>query len=126
MRLLWGAVLALALTAGFLSLSLSASHTRYRTGAVADLQNLTLSLERYLFARLRAADLEGRVIYGPGVNPAKVLSIAERGFFKKALTTTSLVIGLPLRSRISHRWVLPLAKDEQVTRSTMPPGTCCR
>jgi len=155
-RLVWAAVVALALIAGFLAQSLAASHARYRVGAVADLQNLTLSLERYLFARFQAADLvlqsasqgyrllsaqsplptgefsalltdlsqrlpelpdirasdrEGRVVFGSGIDPAKPPNNADRGFFQEALTTPRLVIGLPLRSRVSQRWVLPLARQ---------------
>jgi len=152
-----GAVLFLTAAGAFLAIALSASHQRYMAAADDDLQNLTLNLERYLFARLqstdvvlqsaaqaytdlsgepdvrqarftaalmnlqqwlptasalRATDGEGRVIHGLGLNPsAEPLSVAERQFFREARDRDDLVIGLPLRSRVSERWVLPLARS---------------
>ena len=140
----------------FLAYSLKASHDRYRTGADEDLQNLTINLDRYFFARIQSADLvlqaaaqdfalldargpvghdqftgllmalqkqlpdapairatspEGFTIYGAGADPAHPYSVAQRRFFQQAQTTTDLVIGLPLKSRISKRWVLPVARQ---------------
>jgi len=60
---------------------------------------------------MRAADLAGRVRYGRWVNHQQVLSVAQRRFFKEALEGPGLVIGLPLKSRISQRWVMPLARQ---------------
>jgi signal transduction histidine kinase/ActR/RegA family two-component response regulator len=40
-----------------------------------------------------------------------VLSVAQRRFFKEAVEGPGLVIGLPLKSRISQRWVMPLARQ---------------
>jgi len=155
-RQLLGAVLVLAAVAGLLSATLAASHERYLTSAAANLSNLTLSLERNLFARfqaadlvlrsaaddyarlsrngeipgdlftarlvslasqlpntpaLRAADRQGLVRYGAGADARQGISVAQRQFFRDALAAPGMVIGLPLKSRISQRWVLPLARQ---------------
>jgi len=155
-RLASGAAIALLAVAAFLGYTLRASHERYAEGAVEDLQNLTLNLDRYFFARLQATDLvlqaaahdyelraargpvapaeftpvlenlrkqlagapavrasdgAGDVVYGPGVDPAHPFSVAKRRFYLQAQAAPDqLVIGLPLRSRISQRWVLPVAR----------------
>jgi signal transduction histidine kinase/ActR/RegA family two-component response regulator len=156
LRLLGGSTLVLLVIGGFLAYMLQISHARYEAGAAADLQNLTLNLERTLFARLqsadvtlaaatqgferlsaqkplpaeqftallmnlqrqvpgapavRAADQFGAVRYGGGIDPHRQLSVAERRFFKEAMASQGLVIGLPLKSRISQHWVLPLARQ---------------
>jgi signal transduction histidine kinase/CheY-like chemotaxis protein len=153
--LIWGGVAVLIAVAAFLGYSLKASHDRYQANAAGALENLTLNLDRYFFARLqsadlvlqaaareyalprgagargaadfsallgqlrrqlpgapaiRAADADGQVIAGPDLDPAHPLSIAERHFFKDTLQTSSLVVGLPLKSRVSGRWVLPVAR----------------
>ena len=59
---------------------------------------------------IRAADREGRVRYGVRVDPAAPLSVAQRQFFIEAMATDGMVVGLPLKSRITQRWVLPLAR----------------
>ncbi len=155
-RLAWGAVLLLLFIASFLAYSLKASHDRYQSGAVNDLHNLTISLDRYFFARIQSADLvlqsaaqayaildsqgpidgaritalltslrqrlpdepavratdrAGLVKYGPDLDPAHPISVDKRRFFGDAIAAPGLVIGLPLRSRISKRWVLPLARQ---------------
>jgi signal transduction histidine kinase/CheY-like chemotaxis protein len=154
--LVGGVVAMLLAVAGFLGYTLNASHGRYEQGAVEDLTNLTLNLDRYFFARLqsadlvlesaardfellevqgstrraaftsllkslqrqlpdapalRAADLAGQVVYGPGIDAAQPLTIAGRRFFQEAAAAPGLVIGLPLKSRISGHWVLPLARQ---------------
>ena len=60
---------------------------------------------------LRAADSAGAVRYGTGIDPQRSLSIEGRQFFREARATTATVVGLPLESRISHRWVLPIARQ---------------
>ena len=59
---------------------------------------------------LRATDPEGRVIYGEGA-PGPSVSVAQRQFFKESRVNPGLVIGLPLKSRVSNRWVLPIARQ---------------
>ena len=164
LRLLWGAAFVLLSITAFLAYSLNASLDRYQSGAITNLQNLTLNLERHLYARfqsadlvlqsaatefermdatsesgksqftarlialsqslpeapaIRAADRAGVVRYGAGVDPTKVISVAERRFFRGALDARGLVIGLPLKSRISNRWVLPLARSLRDTRGAL-------
>jgi len=58
---------------------------------------------------MRAANAAGFVVYGDGANPA--MSVAQRQFFKEASRTSALVMGLPLKSRVSNSWVLPLARQ---------------
>ena len=60
---------------------------------------------------VRAADRSGRVIYGTGVDPAQPFNIAQRQFFIEAKATEGLVLGLPVKSRVSSRWVLPLGRQ---------------
>jgi signal transduction histidine kinase len=155
-RLAWGSALVLGLIAAFLALSLTTSRARYQADAADDLQNMTLNMERYLFARFQATDLvllsateefkrlsstgpvsvadftdvlvklqgrlpetpairatdqTGLVVYGGQIPPDAKLSNAKRQYFKEATATSGLVVGLPLKSRISHRWVLPLARQ---------------
>ena len=57
---------------------------------------------------LRAADESGLVHFSDGATP---ISVAERQFFKEARRSPDLVVGLPLRSRVSNRWVLPIARQ---------------
>src|SRR5471032_1638826 len=157
-RLVRGAVAVLLAFGLFLAYSLEASHERYEANAAGDLQNLTLNLDRYFFARfqsadlvlqsaardfaliearaggaqaqaqfstllgslrqqlaespaIRAADVSGIVRYGPDIDSAHPISIARRRFFQDALQSPGLTIGLPLKSRISGLWVLPLARQ---------------
>jgi signal transduction histidine kinase/CheY-like chemotaxis protein len=60
---------------------------------------------------MRATDEAGRVVYGEGIAPRAPFSVAERQFFKEALRSPALVVGLPLKSRVSSRWVLPIARQ---------------
>ncbi|WP_051495393.1 MULTISPECIES: cache domain-containing protein [unclassified Methylibium] len=60
---------------------------------------------------LRAADHTGLVLYGGGVDPAQRLSVERRQFFQEAKSSSTMVLGLPLKSRITGRWVLPLAQQ---------------
>ena len=62
---------------------------------------------------IRAADAGGNVLYGPGLDSARPLSIAQRRFFIDATTSPGLAIGLPVKSRISQRWVLTLGRPLQ-------------
>ncbi|MDL2339463.1 MAG: ATP-binding protein [Pseudomonadota bacterium] len=155
-RLAVAAVLVLVAAAAFLAFSLHSSYSRYQSNAIDDLQNLTLNLERNLFARfqsadvvlqsaaqsfnelslpspgrrdrftdalnglrhwldgtpsIRAADSAGLVIYGEGADSIHPLSVEQRQFFQEAKSSPGLVFGLPLKSRISNRWVLPLARQ---------------
>jgi signal transduction histidine kinase len=56
---------------------------------------------------LRATDAAGLVRFSDGSTP---ISVAERQFFQEARHSDALVVGLPLRSRVSSRWVLPIAR----------------
>jgi len=154
-RLVLGTALALAGVGLFLTYSLQASYLRYQADAAANLQNLSINLERLLFARYQAADLvlqsaaqgylrlgtaspgqaeqfnallkslqqqlplappvratdeSGQVLFGEGIEGAPLLSVAARRFFQDARASKGLVIGLPLKSRISGRWVMPVAR----------------
>jgi signal transduction histidine kinase/CheY-like chemotaxis protein len=158
------AVAALLAIGALLVFALVGSHERYRAQAGADLENLTLNLDRYFVARLqsvdlvlqsavrdfallggergaqdqqfdallkslqhqlpgaptiRAADLGGIVRHGPGLNPKTPIDVGNRQYFREALAHGGLVIGLPLRSRISGRWVVPLARRLTDTRGAV-------
>jgi signal transduction histidine kinase/ActR/RegA family two-component response regulator len=60
---------------------------------------------------LRAAEADGLVKFGAGANAQQALNIAQRHFFKQAVNAPGLVLGLPLKSRITSRWVLPIARQ---------------
>ena len=155
-KLAWGSLAVLLAIGLFLAYSLKASHDRYEADAAGDLENLTLNLDRYFFARfqsadlvlqsavrdyalleargpvgqaefsgvlaslrqqlpgnpaIRAADAAGVVRFGPNLDPARPISVAQRRFFQEALQSSELVIGVPLTSRISGRSVLPVARQ---------------
>jgi len=59
---------------------------------------------------VRAANRDGRVLYGTRVDPGKPFDVAQRQFFIEAMAGDGLVVGLPLKSRITQRWVLPIAR----------------
>ncbi len=60
---------------------------------------------------LRATDRRGLVIYGTRIDPRQPLSVAQRQFFIEATAVDGLIVGLPLKSRTSNRWVLPVARQ---------------
>jgi len=71
------------------------------------------SLQRRLpdASDVRATDRSGRVIYGTGVDATRPFNIAQRQFFIEATATEGLTVGLPVKSRLSNRWVLPVARQ---------------
>ena len=80
----------------------------------AEVDRLLRSLHRRLpqASALRAADAQGRVRFGAGIDAARPLSVAERQFFRDARDAPAnhTVFGQPVRSRISGQWVLPVAR----------------
>lgn len=60
---------------------------------------------------LRASDRAGRVRFGARVDPLRPYDITQRQFYIEASARPGLVVGLPLRSRLSDRWVLPIARQ---------------
>ena len=79
----------------------------------ADFNAVLLELQKRLpdAPALRAADHTGQVLYGGGVDPGQRLSVERRQFFQEAKRSSTMVLGLPLKSRITGRWVLPLAQQ---------------
>ena len=63
--------------------------------------------------QVRGADREGRVVYGQGLGVSPPLSVAHRKYVAEAKASTGLVVGLPLLSRVSRTWVMPLARQLQ-------------
>ena len=59
---------------------------------------------------IRAANRDGRVLYGTRVDRGKPFDVSQRQFFIEAMAGDGLVVGLPLKSRITQRWVLPIAR----------------
>ena len=82
----------------------------------ADEDRITAALRR-LQKRLpetppmRATNAAGLVLYGDGANPRAPMSVLGRQFFQEARRNPELVLGLPLKSRVSNRWVLPVARQ---------------
>jgi PAS domain S-box-containing protein len=67
---------------------------------------------------VRGSDAEGRVIYGEEVDPAHPQDLRIREFFLRVKNQRRLTFGVPVRSRISGHWVLPL-----VYPLTLPDGS---
>ncbi|MCE4557338.1 hybrid sensor histidine kinase/response regulator [Roseateles cellulosilyticus] len=59
---------------------------------------------------LRGSDDNGWVRYGASVPKGPPLSVASRQFFLDALAGREKVIGLPLRSRVTGEWVMPVVR----------------
>src|SRR5471032_154004 len=67
---------------------------------------------------VRGSDAAGRVIYGEQVDPTHPQDLTVREFFPRAKVEHDLIIGVPVKSRISVEWVLPL-----VYPLAMPDGS---
>lgn len=94
----------------------SAQQAYARLRAAGSIQNESFSevmrgLQRLLpgTTAFRGADRSGAVVFGEGAGALSPLSIESRRFFADARASTGLVVGLPLRSRVSQSWVLPIA-----------------
>lgn len=70
------------------------------------------SLERLLpnVSGVRACDEQGNVIYGASLPSGKVLNVSGRKFFAEARAAQGPVWGLPVKSRVSGNWVIPMAR----------------
>ena len=66
---------------------------------------------------VRGSDAAGRVIYGEEIDLSKPQDLTIREFFARVQTEHELIFGVPVRSRISGEWVLPL-----VYPLTLPDG----
>ncbi|HEX5342022.1 MAG TPA: response regulator [Duganella sp.] len=66
---------------------------------------------------VRGANAAGLVIYGEQVDPAKPQDLTIREFYARVKTEHQLIFGVPVKSRISGEWVLPL-----VYPLTLPDG----
>ena len=67
---------------------------------------------------VRGSDASGRVIFGDEVDPAHPQDISIREFFQRARLERKLSFGLPVQSRITGKWVLPVAMP-----LTLPDGS---
>jgi len=61
-------------------------------------------------AGVRGCNEQGEVVYGLSLPPGKPLSVAGRQFFAAAKDSDRLVFGLPLKSRVTGDWVMPMAR----------------
>ena len=57
---------------------------------------------------VRGSGSDGMTIYGDGVDLAHPQDLKIREFFQRARTERDLIFGVPVKSRISGQWVLPL------------------
>ena len=57
---------------------------------------------------VRGSDAAGRVIYGEDVDLGKPQDLTIREFFARVQTEHELIFGVPVKSRITGEWVLPL------------------
>ena len=60
---------------------------------------------------VRGSNAQGEVIYGINLPTGKPLSISGRKFFEEAKNSGELIFGLPLKSRVTGDWVLPMARS---------------
>ena len=67
---------------------------------------------------VRGSDASGRVIFGDEVDPAHPQDLSIREFFQRARLERKLTFGLPVQSRITGKWVLPVAMP-----LTLPDGS---
>ncbi|WP_229257588.1 response regulator [Duganella callida] len=58
---------------------------------------------------VRGANAQGMVIYGEQVDPANPQDLSIREFYPRLQSEHELIFGIPVQSRISGEWVLPLA-----------------
>lgn len=65
-------------------------------------------------ASIRGADADGMVVYGEGIDPANPVRLTANAtgkeMFEHTQSDRNLVFGLPVKSRISGQWVLPVAR----------------
>jgi PAS domain S-box-containing protein len=57
---------------------------------------------------VRGSDAAGRVIYGADIDLSKPQDLTIREFFARVQSAHELIFGVPVKSRISGEWVLPL------------------
>ena len=62
---------------------------------------------------LRGSNELGEVVYGVNLPPGKPLSVVKRKFFEEAKARRELVFGLPLKSRVTGDWVMPMVRALQ-------------
>ncbi|CAN5888057.1 hypothetical protein BH11PSE8_BH11PSE8_32820 [soil metagenome] len=92
------------------------SHARLRAAGTVPIETFSQvirGLQKLLpgSTAFRGSDRAGAVIFGEGADARPPLSIETRRFFTDARASSGLVIGMPLRSRVSRRWVLPIARS---------------
>lgn len=62
---------------------------------------------------IRGSNEHGDVIYGVDLPEGNPLNNADRKFFKEAKNSSALVFALPLKSRVTNSWVLPVVLSLQ-------------
>ncbi|MYN07393.1 hybrid sensor histidine kinase/response regulator [Pseudoduganella aquatica] len=86
-----------------------AMHAEHRFSDAAFSAYLRSLKERIPHARsVRGSDNEGRVIYGEDIDLSKIQNLSIREFYPRAQKERELVFGVPVKSRITGDWVLPL------------------
>ena len=95
-----------------------AMHQQHRFDDAAFSAYVRTLKERIPHARsIRGSDRDGRVIYGEDIDLAHVQDLSIREFFERVKKQKELVFGVPVKSRITGEWVLPL-----VSALTLPDG----
>ena len=61
---------------------------------------------------LRIADASGRLIQGSGVDSSKLISVADRDYFRQLRDDAGaeLVLGEPVKGKVAQIWVIPVAR----------------
>ena len=67
---------------------------------------------------IRGSDRDGNVIYGEDADPSHPQNLAVRDFFQRAKTERKLIIGVPVKSRVTGELVFPL-----MYAMTLPDGS---
>lgn len=76
---------------------------------------------------VRGTDANGNIVYGDGIDPARLVSIAGTPHFKRMRKDMTLIFGPPLKSRLSGEWLfsimLPLVDGKGAFAGTIYVNT---
>ncbi len=88
------------------------AETDARHGAAAAFSERLGDLERLVpgTSGLRGSNERGEVMYGVSVPQGAAFNVANRAFFDEARQSSQTVYGLPLQSRVTKSWVMPVAR----------------
>ena len=99
-------------------LVLAAAGDEFRLQA-ADMRRPTQTFNVYLarqqerlgqISNLRAADVEGKIKFGAGIDPSRPVDISDRLYFQRARSQPNVVFARPILARTTGKWEFPMAR----------------